>query len=134
MTLETLKQCRQAAIRVRKAKARIAEHKATAGSIGGARYDDAPRERGEPISRQEAYVEKLERLQEELKQKEETRRILQQKVLHAISGLTKQQKQLICGYYGCGCSWEEVNAVCGLTRQQSCYQVRKAFEKILKKT
>mgnify|MGYP003184860429 CR=1 FL=1 len=56
MTLETLKQCRKAAVDVRKAANRLAEHRASAGNIGGMRYGDTPHGRGEPLAPQEAYL------------------------------------------------------------------------------
>ena len=133
MTIETLKQFRQSAILVRNAKERIAEHKATAGSIGGARYDDAPRERGEPISRQEAYVEKLERLQEELEEKKQARAPLRREIKAACENLSRLQKELICGYYVPGYSWEEMNQMLGIQKGQSQYQTKIALKKILEK-
>ena len=43
MTLETLKQCRKAAVDVRKAANRLAEHRASAGNISGMRYGEIGR-------------------------------------------------------------------------------------------
>lgn len=133
MTLETLKQCRKAAVDVRKAALRLAERRASAGNIGGMRYGDTPHGRGELLAPQEAYMETLERLQGELEEKRQVRAPLRKEVKAACEKLSQLQKELICGYYVHGYSWEEVNERCGVNRQQSCYQVRKALEKILEK-
>lgn len=58
MTLETLKQCRSASLARTAVKRRIAELREDATGISGIRYDgDMPHTRGEPLSRQQRYVE-----------------------------------------------------------------------------
>lgn len=133
MTIETLKQCRKAAVDVRKAKKRLLEHKASAGSISGMRYGDAPRGRGEPLAPQEAYMEKLEQLQEELEKCECIWKPLEREVVKATKNLPIITRRLIVGYYAFAGSWEEVNERCGVSRKQWQYKVRKAFEKFLEK-
>lgn len=133
MTLETLQQCRNAAHALQKVQKAINIHESGAGCISGMHYGDMPRGRGEPISSQEAYIEKKERLEEELNQKKTMYQNLKCEVLHAVSSLPRLQRQLICGYYVHGHSWDTVNRICGVKRQQSIYQVRKAFDKILEK-
>lgn len=66
MTLETLKQCRSASLARTAVKRRIAELREDATGISGIRYDgDMPHTRGEPLSRQQRYVEALEQLSAE---------------------------------------------------------------------
>lgn len=134
MTIETLKQCRKAGKAIRVKEKEIASYRASAGCISGMRYGDTPHGRGEPIASQEAYVETLELLQNELKEKRQARAPLRREIKAACEKLSQLQKELICGYYVHGYSWEEVNEHCGVNRKQSQYQVKKAFEKILEKT
>ena len=133
MTLETLKQCRKAAVDVRKAERHIAGHKAAAGNIGGMRYGDTPHGRGEPLAPQEAYMETLERLQGELEEKRQVCAPLRKEVKAACEKLSQLQKELICGYYVHGYSWEEVNRMLGIPKGQSQYQTKTALKKILEK-
>ena len=66
MTLETLKQCRSASLARANVKRRIAELREDATGISGIRYDgDIPHTRGEPLPRQQRYVEALEQLSAE---------------------------------------------------------------------
>ena len=66
MTKETLQQCRSASLARISVKKRIAELREDAAGISGIRYGgDAPRSRGEPLSRQQRYVEALEQLSAE---------------------------------------------------------------------
>ena len=134
MTLETLKQCRRAAEKRRAAALRLAVHKASAGCTGGMRYDDIiPHGRGEPLAPQEAYVEKQERLQEELRQCGAVLAPLAKALMRLAVHLPYPQNRLVVDYYIGGEAWSPINERYGLNRQQSCYQVRKAFEKILEK-
>lgn len=133
MTLETLKQCRRAAEKRRAAALRLAAHKASAGCTGGMRYDDIPHGRGEPLAPQEAYVEKQERLQEELRQCDAVLAPLAKALMRLAVHLPYPQNRLVVEYYIGGEAWSPINERYGLNRQQSCYQVRKAFEKILEK-
>lgn len=133
MTIETLKQCRKAAVDVRKAANRLAEHRASAGNISGMRYGDTPHGRGEPLAPQEAYMVKLEQLQSELEEKKQVRAPLCLEIRVACASLSRLQKELICGYYIHGYSWEEVNQMLGISKGQSQYQTKIALKKILKK-
>ena len=83
-------------------------------------------------SSKEQYERPFE-YEEELNQKKTMYQNLKCEVLHAVSSLTRLQRQLICGYYVHGHSWDTVNRICGVKRQQSIYQVRKAFDKILER-
>lgn len=131
MTRETLQQCRQAAIRVDKMEKRIKEHKASAGSIGSMRHGDLPRGRSEPLSPQESYMEKLELMQEELEKRKKAWEPLMREVVKQVMHLSWPQKNLISLYYVFGKPWDIINKWLGLSRQQSCYEVRKALKKIL---
>lgn len=133
MTLETLKQCRKAAVDVRKAANRLAEHRASAGNISGMRYGDTPHGRGELLAPQEAYLVKLEQLQEEWFQCDEVLVPLAREVMRLSSRLPYPQNRLIEDYYIMGDDWSTINELHGLNRQQSRYQVRKALEKILER-
>lgn len=133
VTIETLQQCRKAGKAIRAKEKEIASRKASAGCISGMRYGDTPHGRGEPIASQEAYVETLERLQSELEEKKRVRAPMRKEIKAACECLSKLQRELICGYYVHGYSWEEVNMMLGIQKGQSQYQVKNALKKILEK-
>lgn len=131
MTKEELKNCRNAALAVQRIKIRIKELKNGAGSVSGIRYSSEPRSRGEPLSKQQRYVEALEQLSEEY---EETAAIWAHQaaaVERAIRSLPPEMGELIRLRYVDGLRWDEVNETLFLSRTQSQRVHRKALEMIL---
>ena len=106
MTLETLKQCRSASLARANAKRRIAELREDATGISGIRYDgDMPHTRGEPLSRQQRYVEALEQLSAEY---EETTAAWAEKaaeVERAVRFLPPKTGELVRLRYIAGLRW-----------------------------
>lgn len=136
MTKNDLIQCRKAAIEVDKLQKELRVIKSGAGSIRGISYTDTPHERGEPLSLEQAYIEKCEEKETEIKtaksiwlQKKDS--IVREMRAH---NLTRLQKELLIGYYIYGADWNVVNRKCDVSKGQSEYQVRIAFEKLFKNT
>ena len=109
MTIETLKQCRSASLARANAKRRIAELREDATGISGIRYDgDMPHTRGEPLSRQQRYVEALEQLSAEY---EETTSWAEKaaEVERAVRFLPPKLGELVRLRYIDGLKWEQIN-------------------------
>lgn len=110
MTLETLKQCRSASLARTAVKRRIAELRKDATGISGIRYDgDMPHTRGEPLSRQQRYVEALEQLSAEY---EETTTVWAERaaeIERAVRFLPPKLGELVRLRYIDGMKWEQVN-------------------------
>ncbi|WP_294403043.1 hypothetical protein [uncultured Ruminococcus sp.] len=110
MTLETLKQCRSASLARTAVKRRIAELREDATGISGIRYDgDMPHTRGEPLSRQQRYVEALEQLSAEY---EETTTVWAERaaeIERAVRFLPPKLGELVRLRYIDGLKWEQVN-------------------------
>lgn len=110
MTLETLKQCRSASLARTAVKRRIAELREDATGISGIRYDgDMPHTRGEPLSRQQRYVEALEQLFAEY---EETTTVWAERaaeIERAVRFLPPKLGELVRLRYIDGMKWEQVN-------------------------
>ena len=110
MTKETLQQCRSASLARISVKKRIAELREDAAGISGIRYGgDAPRSRGEPLSRQQRYVEALEQLSAEY---EETTAAWAEKaaeVERAVRFLPPKLGELVRLRYIDGLKWAQIN-------------------------
>ena len=85
----------------------------------------------------EIYCDQLEKALdnecEELEKCECIWKPLEREIAKATKNLPVITQRLIVGYYAFAGSWEEVNERCGVSRKQSQYKVRKAFEKFLEK-
>lgn len=134
MVKDDLLQCREAAKKVRQLKDALRAIQSGAGALRSVRYTDAPHSRGEPLSPQQAHVERCEEKEIEIEKAMAVLRPLRARLRRAIAGLPEMQYKLIWYYYGCGLKWDEVNALVGVNKNQSEYQVRIAFKKILKST
>lgn len=137
MTKEDLINCRKAAEKLHRLQHELVVMRKSAGSLRSVTYSDMPRERGEPLSPEQAHVERCEEKYTEIRAAEaawQWRKNLIVKEMREC-GLTRLQKELISGYYIYGLrDWEVVNNRCGVNREQSKYQVRLALEKLFKST
>lgn len=110
MTLETLKQCRSASLARTAVKRRIAELREDATSISGIRYDgDIPHTRGEPLPRQQRYVEALEQLSAEYEETTAAWAERAAEVERAVRFLPPKLGELVRLRYIDGLKWEQVN-------------------------
>lgn len=137
MTKEELINCRKAAEKLHRLQHELTVMRKSAGSLRSATYSDIPRGRGEPLSPEQAYVEKCEEKDMEIRAAEAAWRCRKKRIVKEMRecGLTRLQKELISGYYIYGLKdWDAVNKRCGVNREQSKYQVRLALEKIFKST
>ena len=103
MTKETLQQCRSASLARISVKKRIAELREDAAGISGIRS------RGEPLSRQQRYVEALEQLSAEY---EETTAAWAEKAAEAeraVRFLPPKLGELVRLRYIDGLKWEQIN-------------------------
>ena len=129
MTLETLKQCRSASLARANVKRRIAELREDATGISGIRYDgDIPHTRGEPLPRQQRYVEALEQLSAEY---EETTAAWAEKaaeVERAVRFLPPKLGELVRLRYIDGLKWEQVNERLYISEATSKRMHRKAMQ------
>lgn len=134
MTLETLKQCRSASLARTAVKRRIAELREDATGISGIRYDgDMPHTRGEPLSRQQRYVEALEQLSAEY---EETTTVWAERaaeIERAVRFLPPKLGELVRLRYIDGMKWEQVNEQLYVSHMTSVRMHRKALELLLDK-
>ena len=131
MTLETLKQCRSASLARTAVKRRIAELRKDATGISGIRYDgDMPRTRGEPLSRQQRYVEALEQLSAEY---EETTTVWAERaaeIERAVRFLPPKLGELVRLRYIDGLKWEQVNEQLCISEETSKRMHRKAMQNL----
>ena len=129
MTLETLKQCRSASLARANVKRRIAELREDATGISGIRYDgDIPHTRGEPLPRQQRYVEALEQLSAEY---EETTAAWAEKaaeVERAVRFLPPKLGELVRLRYIDGLKWEQANERLYISEATSKRMHRKAMQ------
>nr|DAV67178.1 MAG TPA: Protein of unknown function (DUF1492) [Caudoviricetes sp.] len=120
MTKEELQQCRSASLARISVKKRIAELREDATGISGIRYDgDMPHTRGEPLSRQQRYVEALEQLSAEY---EETTAAWAEKaaeIERAVRQLPPKLGELLRLRYVDGLKWEQVNERLYISASQS---------------
>lgn len=120
MTKEELQQCRSASLARISVKKRIAELREDATGISGIRYDgDMPHTRGEPLSRQQRYVEALEQLSAEY---EETTVAWAEKaaeIERAVRQLPPKLGELLRLRYVDGLKWEQVNERLYISASQS---------------
>lgn len=127
MTKEELKTCRKSALALLSVKQRIQSLKESAGSVSGIRYSNEPRSRGEPLSKQQRYVEALEELSEEY---EETAAIWAHQaaeVERAIRSLPPDLGEIIRLRYVDGLKWEQVNEQMYVSERTSKRMHRKAM-------
>ena len=131
MTLETLKQCRSASLARTAVKRRIAELREDATGISGIRYDgDMPHTRGEPLSRQQRYVEALEQLSAEY---EETTTVWAERaaeIERAVRFLPPKLGELVRLRYIDGLKWEQVNEQLCISEATSKRMHRKAMQNL----
>ena len=120
MTKEELQQCRSASLARISVKKRIAELREDATGISGIRYDgDMPHTRGEPLSRQQRYVEAVEQLSAEY---EETTAAWAEKaaeIERAVRQLPPKLGELLRLRYVDGLKWEQVNERLYISASQS---------------
>lgn len=109
MDIETLKQCRSASIARQSVIERIKALKEDATGVGGIRYDNTPHERGEPLSRQQRYIEALEKLSAEYEQTAAEWAELSAEVERAVRQLPPTLGELIRLRYIDGKKWEDIN-------------------------
>ena len=110
MTLETLKQCCSASLARANTKQRIAELREDATGISGIRYDgDIPHTRGEPLPRQQRYVEALEQLSAEYEETTAAWAERAAEVERAVRFLPPKLGELVLLRYIDGLKWEQVN-------------------------
>ena len=109
MDIETLKQCRSASIARQSVIERIKALKEDATGVGGMRYDNTPHERGEPLSRQQRYIEALEKLSAEYEQTAAEWAELSAEVERAVRQLPPTLGELIRLRYIDGKKWEDIN-------------------------
>ena len=110
MTLETLKQCRSTSLARAAVKRRIAELREDASGISSIRYGgDTPHTRGEPLSRQQRYVEALEQLSAEYEATTAVWAERAAEVERAVRQLPPQLGELVRLRYIDGLKWEQVN-------------------------
>ena len=109
MDIETLKQCQSASIARASVIERIKALKEDATGVGGMRYDNAPHERGEPLSRQQRYIEALEKLSAEYEQTAAEWAEQSAEVERAVRQLPPTLGELIRLRYIDGKKWEDIN-------------------------
>lgn len=109
MDIETLKQCQSASIARASVIERVKALKEDATGVGGMRYDNAPHERGEPLSRQQRYIEALEKLSAEYEQTAAEWAELSAEVERAVRQLPPTLGELIRLRYIDGKKWEDIN-------------------------
>ena len=130
MTKEELKSCRKAALAVQSIKRRIKSLKECACSVGGVRYDSEPRGRGEPLTRQQRYIETLEELSAEY---EDSLVLWAQQTAaleRAIRSFPPELGELIRLRYVDGLKWEQVNAQLYISSTQSKRMHHDALKKL----
>lgn len=137
MTLEDLESCRKVAQKLFGLQHELRVMKKNAGYIRSVSYTDVPRTRGEPLSPEQAHVEKCEEKEIEIADAKSILDPLLVKLRRSIVGLPEIQYKLIWYYYGCGLKWDEVNAKISdppLKRRTSQYYHKQALKKIFKNT
>lgn len=136
MTLEDLKTCRKVVQKLFGLQHELRVMKKSAGYIRSVSYADTPRPRGEPLSPEQAHVEKCEEKEIEIAAVKSIWLRKKDAIVREMraNNLTRLQKELLIGYYIYGANWEAVNRTCHVKREQSKYQVRLAFEKLFKNT
>ena len=129
MTIETLKQCRSASLARANAKRRIAELREDATGISGIRYDGGiPHTRGEPLSRQQRYVEALEQLSAEYEETIASWAERAAEVERAVRFLPPKLGELVRLRYIDGLKWEQVNERLYISEATSKRMHRKAMQ------
>lgn len=131
MTKEELLSCRHAALAVNSAKRRIKALRSDAQAISGVCYSSEPKGKGEPLSRQQRYVEALEQLSAEYEKTLAHWAQLAAEVERAIRDLPPQMAELVRLRYVDGCKWEEVNARLYISLATSKRLHRAAMERIV---
>ena len=137
MTKEDLINCRKAAEKLHRLQRELVVMRKSAGSLRSVTYSDMPRERGEPLSPEQAHVEKCEEKEMEIRAEMAILRHFHAKLRRSIAGLPEIQYKLIWYYYGIGLKWDEVNAKIStppLERRKSRRLHDQALKKIFKNT
>ena len=134
MTKETLQQCRSASLARISVKKRIAELREDAAGISGIRYGgDAPRSRGEPLSRQQRYGEAKEQLSGEYGETTAAWAEKAAEIERAVRQLPPKLGELLRLRYVDGLKWEQVNEQLYVSHMTSVRMHRKALELLLDK-
>lgn len=130
MTKEELINCRKAAIAMHSVKRRIRDLRESAGSVGGIRCDGEPRSRGEPLSRQQRYVEALEQLSEEYEETASNWARQAAAIERSIRSMPPDLGELIRLRYVDGLKWEQVNEQMYISHTQSVRMHHAALKKM----
>ncbi len=122
--------CRKCALEILSLERQKGEIRGAASGASGVRYGEDVRGGNRPLAKQQAFVERVERLEQRIEALRQVRRQVWQRWEADFLRLSLLQRQLITGYYFYGYAWEPINAACGVNRQKSLYEVRKALQKI----
>lgn len=131
MTKEDLIRCRGSAMAVRGVKRRIQELREDAQSISGVCYSSEPRGKGEPVPRQQWYVEALDQLSAEYEKTVAHWAHLAAEVEKAVRDLPPQMGELVRLRYVDGLKWEEVNGRLYISHMTSVRLHQRAMEILL---
>ncbi|MBQ8514643.1 MAG: sigma-70 family RNA polymerase sigma factor [Ruminococcus sp.] len=130
MTKETLLAYKNIRRELQSIEKQIMQLKADARSVKGVRYTDSPRGRGEPVSAQQRYIERLEELSALYEDKKAQLMESQIAIERAITSLPPELRILMRYRYIDGMRWEDVNAKMYISEPTSKRMHRKAMQLI----
>ncbi len=133
MTIDDLKNCRKATIARANIIRRIHDLKESACSVSGIRYGNEPRSRGEPVSKQQRYVEALEELSNAYEETTANWARQAAAIECAIRSLPPDLGELIRLRYVDGLKWENVNETLYISEPTSKRMHRKAMHMLFEK-